>query len=60
MMEVVTAINDYDYRKQDACDLAYAIWIRFGRDDAVATEGWRRKLWEDDASVADFMRLVNG
>ena len=58
MREVVLTIHDYEYTKRDACDLAYAIWIRFGREDADATQGWRT-LWENDTLVSDFMRLVN-
>ena len=58
MMEVVlTTTNGYAYRKQDACQLAYALWIRFGRDDAAAAQAWC-KLLEDDTPVADFKRLV--
>ena len=57
MMEVLTTINGYEYLKQDACQLAYSIWVRFGRDDAAATQAWC-KLLEDDTPVADFKRMV--
>ena len=58
MAEVVLTTNGYSYMKRDACQLAYAIWLRFGRDDAAATQAWR-KLLEDDTPVADFRRLVD-
>jgi len=57
MAEVILTTNGYAYTKRDACQLAYAVWVRFGRDDAAATEAWH-KLLETDMPVADFRRLV--
>lgn len=58
MAEVISTINGYSYMKRDACQLAYAVWIRFGRDDAAATQAWC-KLLDEDTPVADFRRLVD-
>ena len=58
MQEVVLTTTDGSpYTRQEACTLAYNVWIRFGRDDRAATEAWRRML-ESDASVTDFVQLV--
>jgi hypothetical protein len=59
MAEVVlTTANGYSYTKRDACQLAYSIWLRFGRDDEASTQAWC-KLSEGDTPVADFKRLVD-
>jgi len=58
MAEVILTTNGYSYSKRDACQLAYAIWLRFGRDDPAATQAWCNLL-DTDTPVADFRRLVD-
>ena len=59
MAEVVlTTTNGYPYSRREACQLAYGVWVRFGRDDVAATQAWCRLL-ENDTPVVEFKQLVD-
>ena len=54
---ILTTANGLPYTNRDACELAHALWGRFGRDYEAGVQAWRRLL-EDDTPIADFERLV--